>query len=249
MRIKNKIKYSLRKHSSLYKLIQGIYGKALFLKEALLNIDAGEKEEKRWRNRHLKEGSDWIIKGYWGNKNDPHRTFLLKEIEGLFPFDSILEIGCNCGPNLYLIAKKFPKTKIRGIDINSEAIRIGNKLMKKENISNVNLSVGEADNLKNFSDKSFDIVFIDAVLAHVGPQKTKKIIREMLRIAKKALIFVEWHDERASDMGTRMGYSHRWKRNYRLLLSHFVKEEKIQFVDIPKESWSEGWKDVIKVIL
>ncbi len=54
--------------------------------------------------------------------------------------------------------------QIRGIDINPMAIQRGNEWLAQEGISNVRLSVGKADELEEFPDKSFDVVFTDAVL-------------------------------------------------------------------------------------
>ena len=61
---------------------------------------------------------------------------------------------------------------------------------------NVELSVGKADHLDLFEDKSFDIVFTGAALMHIGPDRIKKVIKEILRIAKKALILVEWYNQK-----------------------------------------------------
>ena len=94
---------------------------------------------------------------------------------------------------MYLIAKKFPNAEVRGIDINPMAIQKGDEWLAQEGISNVKLSVGKADELGQFQDGSFDIVFTDAVLVVIGPDKIKEVIKEIIRIARRALIMVEWH--------------------------------------------------------
>src|SRR4030042_430657 len=59
--------------------------------------------------------------------NHPHRKFLIDKISVYYPFENILEIGCASGPNLYLLAKKFPEIKLYGIDISKKAIEVGKK--------------------------------------------------------------------------------------------------------------------------
>jgi len=246
-----KIKSFLRKWPKLYNLFQICYGRIHLLKEKILKINIDEKEEKRWERRHFYEGKDWSLKGYWKVRNHPATHFLLKEIEKFSPFSSILEIGCNCGPNMYLIAKKFPSVVIKGIDINPLAIQTGKELLVKEGISNAELFVGKAQCLQ-FIDKSFDIVFSKAVLSHIGPTKISKVIAEMLRVSKKALILIEYHEpaqrNETAALGIRLGYSYRWRRNYITLLKKIAPEAKIFVSRIPPEVWGSGWY-IVKVIL
>jgi ubiquinone/menaquinone biosynthesis C-methylase UbiE len=211
-------------------------------------------EERRWARRHFQHGKDGI-KDCKEVRNHPHRQFLMEKIEAFSPISSILEIGCSYGPNLYLIAKKFPNAKIEGIDINPRAVQIGNELFIKEGISNVKLLVGKADELDQFQDKSFDIVFTDAVLLYIAPDKIRKVIREMIRVTRQALILVEWHCEHQDKDPFSLGVYHfgHWKRNYLNLLKQFVPKEKIRVIKIPEQLWpNEGWREfgyIIEVII
>ena len=107
-------------------------------------------KERYWAKRHLRGGDDWgygnddWVRGYWDSRNHLHRSFLVERISKFFP-SSILEIGCNCGPNLYLLAQKFPRAEIVGVDINPLAVQKGNEWFVREGISNVRLLVGKAD--------------------------------------------------------------------------------------------------------
>jgi hypothetical protein len=146
--------------------------------------------DAEWATRHLNEGDDWI-EGYWSTRNHPHRSFLVERIQKFFP-NNVLEIGCSCGPNLYHVARKLRYAKVRGIDINPIAVQKGNKWFKKQGIFNVKLEVGRAQELVKFPDKSFDVVFTDAVLIYISPDEIRQVIREMLRIGH-VIILVEWH--------------------------------------------------------
>jgi ubiquinone/menaquinone biosynthesis C-methylase UbiE len=214
-------------------------------------------DEKYWATRHLRKGDDWgnqdgdWARGYWDSRNHTHRSFLIERISELSP-SSILEIGCNCGPNLYILAKKFPDAEIRGIDINSMAVQKGNEWFTQEGISNVKLLVGKADDLRQFQDKSFDVVFTDAVLIYIGPDKIKKVVEEMLRVARKALILLEWHcfNSKSDSLGVYVGH---WMRDYVALLKEFVPENKIRVIKMPEDIWPDQnwqkWGGVIEVIM
>jgi ubiquinone/menaquinone biosynthesis C-methylase UbiE len=222
------------------------------LKEILYGTEVREKE---WALRHLRgnkiddwgNGNDDWIKGYWNSKEHPHRHVLVEKIASFEPFSSILEIGCNSGPNLALLAKRFNSAEIKGIDINPKAIEMGKEWLAKENISNVELIIGKADNLEGYPDKCFDVIFTDAALIYVGPDKITNIMKEVVRIARKALIFIEWHrfDSKGTNKETLGVYNYGlWKRDYLNLLKRFVPKENIKIEKITEDVWpDEGWKN------
>ncbi len=246
------LKRLLKKLPRLYSFVEKIYSfgalKFRYLEERLLGTRLAEKE---WATRHLRKGNDWNnaqhlgdndewIKGYWDSRDHSHRQFLLEHITKFSPVSSILEIGCNCGPNLYLLARRFPDVKMVGIDINPAAVQKGNEWFAQEGIRNVKLLLGKADELGQFKDKSFDIVFTDAVLIYIGPDKIRKVMEGMLRIARKALVFLEWHsfDSVANPRGVYVGH---WMRDYTALLKEFVPQENIHVTKMPEELWSDKY--------
>ena len=226
------------------------------LKEYLLGTEVRERE---WATKHFRGGDDWSensrddwVKSYWNSQNHPHRAFLIERISKFSP-NSILEVGCNCGPNLLLLANKFPNAKIRGVDSNPMAIQKGNEWLAQEGISNVRLLEGKADELGQFNDKSFDMVFTDAVLIYIGPDKIKEVMKERIRITRSALILMEWHSfesERMDPEGLGVYYQGSWKRDYMGLLKQFVREEQINVVTkITEDVWHDkNWKEVGAVI-
>ena len=264
--MKEQLKRLLKKMPALHRFASKGYAYTMQQYRYMRYLLSGTKAmEMEWATRHLREDererSDWgkergdWIKGYRDSLNHPHRSFLVETISRFNP-SSILEIGCNCGPNLYLLAKKFPDAEIIGIDINPMAVEKGNEWLAQEGILNVGLSVGKADELDQFQDKSFDVVFTDAVLIYIGPDKIKEVMKNAIRIARRALILMEWHSFEPQDkdpygLGV---YEHGiWKRDYSSLLKQFVIEEQIRVTKIPEEVWpDENWKrwgGVIEVIL
>lgn len=236
--MKDKLKYFLGQYPLLYEKIRSLLGTRI--------------EEKRWANRHItgkddwNSGNNWVM-GYWNSAGHSHRSLLIEKIS-LFSPESILEVGCNCGPNLYLLAKKFPKAEIKGIDVNPKAVEIGNKLFKDESLNNVELFLGKADKLSRFPDNFFDVVFTDAVLIYVGPDKIRKVIKEMVRVSRKAIISLEWHSDEDSQ-GSGVSCSGKWKRNYVKLFESFIPEAKINLVKISNDLWPDkNWSSLGRLI-
>lgn len=253
MNIKKSLEPRLRKWPLLYRLGAAVYStlQPVHLQELFIGTKA---QEMKWARRHLHKGGDWEnaqrlgdgrewVAGYWGSRDHSHRAFLLEKIAAYSPFSTVLEIGCNCGPNLYLVAKKFPDAEIRGVDINPGAVKKGNELLAQEGISNVGLFIGKADELGQFQDKSFDIVVTDSLLMYIGPDKIKKVIEEMVRITRRALILLERHcfqTERKDQSGLGVYRYCAWERDYVALLSQFVPREQIHITKIPEGIWPES---------
>ena len=245
MSIKTALAQRLKRYPALYRLAAKVY----FTLEPyrLLGLIIGTKaEEMRWARRSIAEG-------YWDNRNHPSKQFLVDKIATLAPFSNILEVGCASGPNLYLLAQKFPKAEIVGIDINAPAIKYGLQQFAKEKIPNVKLLVNEADELK-FPDGSFDIVFTSALLIYIGPDKIEKTIKDMLRVSRRALVLMECYSfEPSKDInGKGINQNGIWVRDYAALLKRFVPEKQIRINRIPEDVWPvEPWKScgvVIEVI-
>lgn len=203
--------------------------------------------EKWWANRS-------IAKGYWNNRNIPSKHFLVEKIAAFSPVDSILEVGCSSGPNLYLLAQRFPDAQITGIDINREAVEYGNMQFAHEVIPNVKLLVGKADNLGEFQDRTIDIVFSNAVLVHIGPNKIKQVIGEMLRVTRRVLVLMEPHCSELNkkdvlESGLVAYHDGAWIRDYIALLKQFVPEKQIQITKIPEGIWPDKpWGQVGTVL-
>lgn len=160
------------------------------------------KDELFWKNRKD------CAKGMW-MPNHPHRQLILDELKKI-KFDSLLEIGCGSGANLYRIQKEFPNVVLAGIDINEENIAFG-----RRTVLGASWSVTDAISLP-FENKTYDVVLSDAVLIYANPERVETMVNEMKRVAKKAIILCEWHDDALNKFGT-LAKGH-WVRNYIKLL-------------------------------
>jgi len=197
------------------------------------------QDKKYWKNRPLNSiNKDWNYKqknwifDYWKSQRHPHRKLIIRQLKKLKPFNSLIEIGCSNGPNLFLLHQNFPNIALVGVDINKLVIKDGIKRFK-----NAVFLEGEASKLP-FPDKSFDILLTDAMLMYVSSKEIRKTIKEFLRVVRKALIFVEWYTTK-SKFG-KIEYRH-WARDYVRLLSDYgirTKLYKLTEEDWPSENWS-----------
>lgn len=237
-----------KKYPMIYFIAERIFS---WYKRAIYFFRGSKPEERYWKDRHLKKrprkkddwggvDTDWI-ESYKNSTGHPHRKFLIDRIASYQP-SSVLEIGCNCGPNLFLLSRELPTAELTGVDINSMAVKSGKEWFKQEGIKNVKLFACKADGLERFENKSFDIVFTDAVLIYFGPDKIKNVITEILRISKKVIILFEWNDFVNLNNSQGKFFKH-WVRNYNALFREFVDAEKIKTEKIPENIWQDdNWQ-------
>lgn len=211
--------------------------------------------EDEWRLRGMNEtttqkddwgyGCDNWIDAYRKSEIHPHRNFLTKKISDCKP-SSILEIGCNCAPNLYKLSKLLKDVKMEGVDINSAAVKEGNKWFEEEDVNNIRLSVCGVTQLERFKDNSFDVLFTDAVLIYIGSDEIDKVMENLVRITKKKLFFLEWYEFELNNDVNGLGVFEQgiWKRNYENLLKRYVPEENINVTKITYDIWPDkNWSN------
>jgi SAM-dependent methyltransferase len=221
--------------------------KVIAIKSVTKPVETTVQGTEYWKNRPLEdterdwkyEEKDWV-QDYWRSKVHPHRTLLLEAMVNLFPFKSILEIGCNCGPNLALFKDYFFEARLAGLDINEQVIEKAENLLR----GRVELKVGSFMELP-WPDDSFDVVVSDAVLLYASPSEITQALNEINRVAKKAIVLVERYSP--SLAGEVVG--HVWGRDYGTLLKGYgfkVKEK-----SIGKKHWrtSLNWQKYGKLII
>ena len=150
-----------------------------------------------WRWKHLYR-KNWT-KTSLESKDLYHRDQLTSVIVSFGNVQSILEIGCASGPNLRLLREKLLSAQLMGIDINKQAIRTGNDYFRSVNDDKVKLLARTADQLDDFQDKSFDVVFSQGVLVCIPPPNINKTIAEMIRLSRNVVVFNEYHLDGANE--------------------------------------------------
>jgi len=207
------------------------------------------QETNYWKNRAENdtkndwgdnETQDWI-EDYWKSQDHPHRKVIVNALESFVPIESVLEVGCNCGPNLALIKDRF-HCPIYGIDINEESIRSAVR-----HFPFAEFRVADATKIP-FVDKFADVVIADAVLMYIPPKLIRAAISEMIRVAKKGIVIIDWYYG-----GSKYGklFDNHWARNYVALFKEFnlkAYRRKLSVKEWPRPIWQK-WGYIIKVHL
>ncbi len=102
---------------------------------------------------------------------------------------SVLELGCNCGANLYWL-HQFGFKDVRGIEINSNAIE-HLKASFPEFAGSVKVQQGDiAELLPKMPSGSVDLIFTMGVSMHIHP-KNDFIFKEMARVSRRFICTIE----------------------------------------------------------
>lgn len=174
---------------------------------------------------------------------EPLYKIVANELKGK-EFDNVLEFGCGRGENLLAIAKDFPEKRLVGIDI--DPVRL-DEAMDHEEFSVVPCDV----NSPIFVDKSFDIVFAQALFVMLKKEEVRNVLKNMVSIARKEVILVECFSYEEMKYYDNRKERHRLTANWVLLFQELGLIARIK--KIPKETWGgEPWLSkgyIIKVKL
>ena len=140
--------------------------------------------EQTWRRRHL-ERDDWARK-YWDSIDAPHRAVLMNTLRLLGPVDTVLEVGCNAGPNLRLIHKMWPDAQLFGCDVNDEAISFAQRSIFDEGWAlKAHLWTAPIQRvLNNWHFNPVDIVLSCYVLTYLEPPVAQRCVSDLARIGR-----------------------------------------------------------------
>lgn len=129
------------------------------------------------------------FEGCWNSINRPHRQPILDAVASLMPATSLLEIGCNAGPNLRLIHERWPEISLWGLDANEDAIHY---MMAGQWNRRVGGLYGDLRVvLPKQEEKSVDIVLSSYCLAYIEPDEIADVLAHMQRIARVGLVVAE----------------------------------------------------------
>jgi ubiquinone/menaquinone biosynthesis C-methylase UbiE len=92
----------------------------------------------------------------------------------------VLDLGCGDGTTAIPEAKLG--ADVTGVDIASNLVEAGNARAKKEGLNNVTFKEGDASNLSELPDKSFDMVV--SIFGAMFAPKPFDVAKEMVRVTK-----------------------------------------------------------------
>ncbi len=140
--------------------------------------------------------------------------------------DSLLELGCNCGANLYWL-NEIGYSQLSGVEISPAAVR-----QMRESFPSlaqrVPVHLGAMDAwLKNAPSRSVDVIFTMGVSMHIHPVDNF-VFREMTRVSKKYICTVEPESENSNYV-----FSRNYRRIFERLGASQVKEKIIRRQEHP----------------
>jgi len=211
-----KMKAFLRRYRRAYATSQRVWHAVRrFFESRLLG---SRVQEWSWSKRHWFAGRSWST-SYLASVDHPHRSQISEAVQSFEPLSSLLEVGCNAGPNLIVLRQRFPSARLVGVDINAEAVKAGRTYMSESGLQNMELRIGKADELDWLPDKSVDVALADAILMFIAPDKIGKVLSGMARVASKGLVLNEYHSP-AAKAGEYFGG--RWVYDYGFLIERLL---------------------------
>jgi len=181
----------------------------------------------KWRNR------GWAL-GCWASLDLSRRAKLIEALGRFREASSFLELGCHVGSNLRLLAIALGPERLTGLDVNKDAIALGQALFTEERVDNVTLESGEfLSALPRFPDDSEDVVFSCYALAYVHPGDLARVIGHMLRIARLGLVVAEPQVRSAPDRRRVRHRTFEWNHDYwRTLRRLGIRSDQLRFTDL-----------------
>jgi len=121
---------------------------------------------------------------------------------------TVLEVGCNIGPNLRWIAALRPPQQVYGVDINLKALS-----ELRRTLSDVNAMWSTGRELP-FRDRWFDLVFTMGLLIHQAESALPLVMAEIVRCSRRYVMCGEYFAEQTTEVPYRNQCGALFKRNY-----------------------------------
>jgi pseudaminic acid biosynthesis-associated methylase len=155
-----------------------------------------------------------------------------------FPFDSVLEVGCNIGGNLQWLAELLAPRAVFGVDINERAL-----LEARAALPEVNLIYSSARSLP-FRDGAFDLTFTTTVLIHQAPDAVPIVMNELVRCSRRYILCGEYYAEQVEEVPYRGERGALYKRDWGGLYASLFPELRLLDRRFVPHSETVGWDDV-----
>lgn len=127
---------------------------------------------------------------YFRNEVNSPRKAVLKRIN---EYDAILDLCTGTATNALSIAKSRPGTKIVGVDLSKDMLRVAKEKRKQSGLTNVKLYQMDATALK-FRSGCFDKILVSLILHELDEELAAQVIKEAVRVLKDdgEIIVTEW---------------------------------------------------------
>lgn len=106
--------------------------------------------------------------------------------------ESILDVGCGGGAFTRLLAERYSRTTIVGIDTSLDAIRDAQDKYNSHSLKNLFFEHRNNPELKEPTN-SFDVVIATLICHHLTDQQLVEFLKEACRISKRAVVINDLH--------------------------------------------------------
>jgi len=170
-------------------LCRFIYGLAPFFKTRAYNVF--------WRIRPIDADFDWQKE-----TEKDYRKWIAREVCQPLAPNAVFEFGCGAGQNLAAISRSA-KCRLVGVDINRARICLGRRMFIAQGITG-ELYV-DSKPFSRFSADEFDASLTCVTLLYLGEDLILKVLSELLRITRKRVLLLEFHNPLADNDYVRNG--------------------------------------------
>lgn len=140
------------------------------------------------------------------------------ELLGSLAVGSVLEVGCNVGPNLRWLAQILDPSRVFGVDVNDEALA-----QVRRTLPYVNAVHASARELP-FRDRAFDLVFTTGLLIHLPPATVPLAMAEAVRCSRRYVLCGEYYAEELTEVPYRGHEGALFKRDFGRLYEELFPE-------------------------
>ena len=141
-----------------------------------------------WSKQHEVYPENQWVKRYWDSSDRNHRTLILTALESLGEFSSVLELGCNTGPNLKRIHERWPRVDLAGVDVNSDALTYGREAAHNEGWD---FTTCHGTFLDALTGPRYDVVLTCYSLCYLDQEDIDPILAASLACAKVGVVIAE----------------------------------------------------------
>lgn len=145
-----------------------------------------------WWALNRPDADEWIGK-YKTSLHAAHRNVIADIVTALQP-ETLIEVGCHCGPNLIRLAQDVPSlTELFGLDVNAQAVAGGNQWASACGLSErVKMQVGRiTEDTQGLTGGCADVVLTCYALAYLSAPDVDAALYEMGRLAARAVVIAE----------------------------------------------------------
>lgn len=134
-----------------------------------------------------------VMEAYRGSIGRDDRLALGNALLPFAPWTSVFELGCHCGPVRDALRLRFgPEWLYVGMDINWTALEEARRRALSVHDREAKFIHGNARlSLDAIADDAYDLVVTSSTLAHIAPEHIEAVFRNLIRIARRAMVIQE----------------------------------------------------------